>query len=295
MTDAELIVKILSSKKPTDVFPDTDWKKVYLQYSKLIHPDSCSNPKANDAMAILNKYKDQFENGILHMDDSGEFKYFGKKIEFKVTDLNRKLLKKSYDNFVILSSKKDKASLNFRKYLPAKMTLTKETLTIDLVDRTIPLNDITLEQNHVNWIFSRMFEFTVWLRQLGISHLGINPESIFVVPETHGIICISFYHMTTIGKKATTVSSKYKIWYPTLLFSEKIATPDIDLELAKKLAIYLLGDKSGAGTKLKMNKDVNKVMLTFLLTKHPNEFPIYEQYRKMLKENFERKFYMLNL
>ena len=101
--------------------------------------------------------------------------------------------------------------------------------------------------------------------------------------------------MTLVNKKAETISAKYKMWYPTTLFTKKIATHDIDLELCKKIALYLLGDRSGAGTKLKVDKDVNQEFLTFLLTKHQNEYQDYINFRAMLKKNFESKFYLLNL
>jgi hypothetical protein len=125
--------------------------------------------------------------------------------------------------------------------------------------------------------------------------MGMNPTTVFVVPETHGIIITSFYHMSQLDKKANTISARYKTWYPTKLFTEKIATPDIDLELCKKIALYLLGDRSAAGTKLKRDKDVNHEVLTFLLTKHQNEIDDYTKYREILEKNFEKKFYPLNL
>ena len=75
----------------------------------------------------------------------------------------------------------------------------------------------------------------------------------------------------------------------------QIATQDIDLELCKKIALYLLGDRSAAGTKLKRVPEVHQEILTFLLTKHQNEVEDYKQYRKLLSKNFEKKFYPLDL
>jgi hypothetical protein len=295
MTDVDLIEKVLTSKKPSDIFPE-DWKKEYLRYSKLVHPDTCSHPKASDAMAIINHYKDVIENGIAYVDEAGPFRVFEKRVEFEVTDANRKLITKSVENYKKLMTLHDNSADHFHKYLPDSMVLEKNKLVINLKDRAIPLTGQKLPQIHVNWIFSRMFEFTLWFRQINYSHMGLNPTTVFVVPETHGIIIVSFYHMKELFKKAETISAKYKTWYPTTLFSQKIATPDIDLELGKKIAIYLLGDKSAAGTKLKMNKtDINQEVLAFLLTKHKNDKDEYGQYRELLKKHFEKKFYPLNL
>jgi hypothetical protein len=91
MTDVELIDKLLLSTKPSDIFPD-DWKKLYLGYSKLIHPDFCKLSSAGDAMAKMNHYKDMLENGVGYIDEAGPFKVFEKRIEYIVTPTNRKLL-----------------------------------------------------------------------------------------------------------------------------------------------------------------------------------------------------------
>lgn len=295
MTDVELVGILLKSKKPSDIFPTDDWKKLYLQYSKLIHPDSCGLSDAGNAMAIMNHYKDVIENGTAYVDETGPFRVFEKRIEYIVNDTNRKLLTKSVNNYKTLMALHDKASESFHRYLPESMVLEKDKLTINLKDRSIPLTGQKLPQYHVNWLFSRMFEFCLWLRQTENVHMGMNPTTVFVVPETHGIILINFYHMTKLGKKAETISAKYKMWYPTDLFTKKIATEDIDLELCKKIALYLLGDRSAGGTKLKMDKTINQEVLSFLIMKHQNDKDEYKQYRDLLAKHFEKKFYPLNL
>jgi len=295
MTDIELIQMVLKSTKPSDIFSGDDWKRSYLNYSKLLHPDYHSNSLAAEAMTKINQYKEILEKGVLYVDEAGEFRVFEKRIEYVVTDANRKIITKSVNNYNILKSKHDKASEAFHRYMPESMKLEKNKLTIYLKDRSIPLTGQKLSQVHVNWIFSRMFEYVLWLRQINYAHLGLNPTTVFVVPETHGIIIINYYHMHNVNSRAETISAKYKMWYPTNLFVNKIATPDIDLELCKKIALYLLGDKSSAGTKLKSDANVNQNILNFLLTKHKNDKDEYLQYRDLLKKNFESKFYSLDL
>ena len=55
MTDIEVIEKVLKSNKPSDLF-NGEWKATYRNYSRLIHPDACSQPNAADAMAKMNFY-----------------------------------------------------------------------------------------------------------------------------------------------------------------------------------------------------------------------------------------------
>jgi len=294
MTDNELIEKLLKSKKPKDIF-NGDWKTTYKKYSVLIYPDICKHPKAGEAMAIMNNYKSILENGVKYTDETGDFQVFEKQIIYQVNDSNRKLIQKSVKNYNILKSKTDKSSIGFHRYLPENMVLENNKLTINLKDRSVPLTGEELPQVHVNWLFSRMFEISLWFRKIGYSHMGMNPTTVFVVPETHGIILTSFYHMTHLDQKAETISARYKMWYPTNLFLKKIATQDIDLELSKKIALYLLGDRSAAGTKLKRSSDINQEVLNFLLTKHQNEVEDYEKYRELLAKNFKKKFFLLDL
>jgi hypothetical protein len=294
MTDIELIDLIQKSNKPVDLFKG-DWKPVYRTYSRLIHPDTCKHPDAPDAMSKMNMYKDLLENGTTLVDEQGDFKVFDDHLLYVITDNNRELIRKSFENFKILKSKTDKSSVAFHRYLPESMRLSKKELQIRFKDRSVPLTHQELPQVHINWLFSRMFEFILWLKQIGYVHMGLNPTTVFVVPETHGVIITNFYHMTPIGDKVDTISARYKMWYPHTLFSKKIATSDIDLELSKKIALYLLGDRSAAGTFLRRNPDVNQNVLNFLLTKHQNELDEYKLYREILEKNFEKKFYPLSL
>ena len=294
MTDIEVIALILKAEKPQDIF-NGDWKTDYKTYSRLIHPDRCNQPDASNAMAKMNYFKDVLQNGIQYRDETGDFRVFDNKILYTRTKDNEKLLIKSNENYKILKSKTDKSSVSFHRYLPENMELTSDKLIINFKDRSVPLTGQKLPQVHVNWLFSRMFEISLWFKNIGYSHMGMNPTTVFVVPETHGIIITSFYHMNKLDERANTISARYKMWYPTKLFTNKIATQDIDLELSKKIALYLLGDKSAAGTKLKRDPDVNQEILIFLLTKHANEVEEYVNYRNILKKNFENKFYSLNL
>jgi len=295
MTDIEIINKLLASKKSSDIFTGSEWKKAYITYSKMIHPDFCKHPKSGEAMSIMNIYKDIIENGVEYEDEAGKFRVFDDKIVYPINAANKSLITASFSNYRILKQKTDAASINFQKYMPLSMDITADKLTINLLNRAVPLTNQKLPQEHVNWIFSRLFELSMYIQDQGYAHLGFNPTSIFVVPVNHGIICTTFYHMAKLNNKAKTVSAKYKMWYPASLFTNKIATGDIDLELAKKIALYLLGDKSAAGMKLKTDKSVNKDILNFFIIKHDCSVDLYQKYRDLLKKHFPPKFFDLDL
>jgi len=287
MEEKQIIKRLLESKSAMDFFGNTpEWKKDYKAYSLKIHPDLCKEQNCAEAFTRLNRYKDELEKGLKHEDDAGSVTYNFKSVTIK-GDVD--FLKKSLTNYNKLMSLSDSASIAFKRYLPVSGRMTDDgELRFDLEFRSVPLSYLgDTEQLHVNWILSRMFEFSAWLTQVGFSHAGITPDSIYICPENHGMVCISFYHLTEIGSKLMTVSGKHQNLYPSYIFNDKVAVESLDLELSKRTAIYLLGDKSGTGTSLK--KTHNEDVIDFLQKKSKDAFETYNEYRTLLKNNFDTK------
>lgn len=290
METKDLIDKILKAKKIQDILDTTNLKSEFDRLMKQIHPDLCPLPGTHDATCKLNTLREVFEKGIIYTDDIGQFRSNGYFAEYSG---DKDLLNLSLYNYRKLKSLKDKSSLNFHRYLPDSMEMKGDVLLINFTHRAVPLHGLQLPQEHANWILSRMLEYIAWMTSIGYVHAGLTPESVFVVPETHGIIVTSFYHMTGIDRPLTTVSGKYKHWYPACTFSKKKAISRIDLELAKKTAIVLLGDPSGSGIRLK--KTHNKEFIDFVIRQHDAAYDTFKQYRALLDRLFEKKFYPLDI
>lgn len=291
LSDNDLIAKIRKARTYTEVFYDmSKWHDDYKEIAKRIHPDRCSLEGAQEALSKLNGYRDEINKGKIHTDDAGLVNYKINKIsiEGKSEPLN-----KSHKFLNHLLSYKEDMDKSFQRYIPLNGVIEnlkdKSVLNLSLKERCVPLSSLgKLPQGHVNWILSRMIEFVGYLHLKGYVHGGINPESVYIDPVNHGINVISFYHTTTIGDKLTTASGNYFYFYPEHVRSKKIATPDIDLELCKKTAIYLLGEKSGIGTPLR--KTHNKAFLDFISKNHSDAIECFRDYRAMLDKNFEKKF-----
>jgi len=289
LTSEKIIEDIQQAVKLQDVLAVDQLKEEFKQTMKLIHPDVCGHPDAHDAVTKLNALKADYEQGSVYHDESGEFRTNG---EFLIYEGKEELLKTSLRNYQKIMELRDEASLHFRRYLPKAMRLEKGKLYVTLAERAIPLSGKKLPELHVRWVLSRLLEFSGWLTQVGYVHAGLTPESVFVVPETHGIVITSFYHLTLKNTKLNTIAAKYRNWYPPKVFKEKRALPVIDVELSKKTAIYLMGDTSGSGIKLK--KTHHKEFIDFVITQHQESFTAYQKYRELLKRNFKPKFHVLN-
>lgn len=306
--EAKTAIEIIQeSKFMTDVLRlmnNQDSKVVYTSLAKILHPDVCTVIGASQAMSRLNVLRDEYENGKSYYDQAGEYKHHGYSIKRTVVQETEeeKLLISSMVNRVLISRM---GMLHLNKYMIDESFL-KESYrkedggmkyTFLLGDkRSVPLCDIDkLEEKHVVWILSRMLEFTMMLNghTKGFVHCGISPDTIFVVPENHGIIVTSFFNTTRVDKRVNTIDNKYKNWYPKQLFDYKTAHSMIDIELAKRTACWLLGDKIGMGTTL--HGKINPELLSFLLRSHKNPYECFVEYREMVDKNFEKKFHILNL
>ncbi len=289
MQVSKLIHKISGAGELIDIFQTKEIEVEYKKALGLLHPDVCKMNGSVEAFQKLIQLKIDYDKSRIIEDDAGTFEHHYNTTLFKG---NEKLHEISYDNYILLKNFRDKASLSFHKYLPASMALSHQ-LKITYAKRAVPLSRLVLPQKHVLWILSRTLEVTAWFSQMGYVHGGIHPESIFIIPETHGVVLGSFYHFSKTNSKLKSISAKYKHWYPHEIFDKKRATTTIDLELTKRTAAYVLGDTSGIGIKLK--KDFHPALIEFLLKKHKNAFQCYDDYRKMLKNNFEVKYHELKI
>jgi hypothetical protein len=287
-----LLSRILASRQPEDVFSRANFRKEYLAYLKLLHPDVCRLPGATDAVARLNLYVEQLEAARRFTDDAGPLRVLpNNQLRFEGDPA---LLRQSQANYERLMALRAPADLHFHKYLPSAMSWDGAHLLATPPARVVPLAGLVLPPHHVAWVLSRLLELVAWLHQSGFCHAGLNPESLALVPETHGLVGLSFYHLARLNGPLTTISGKYRLWYPDAVFADKRATPGIDLALVQRTAVCLLGDASGNGVRLRAT--VDERLVNFLLAPHHNAYKAFTEYRQLLRQLYpKREFHPLNL
>ncbi|HEY8896470.1 MAG TPA: hypothetical protein VIM79_16705 [Niastella sp.] len=286
-----LIDKINKAHKIEDVLDLANFKTEFNAIVKQIHPDTCTDAGAVEATSKMNIWKSQYENGKPFTDDAGIFKTNGYWADFSSTLPN---LTTSVDNYRMFQQLQSDADIHFKNYLPKECRAFADgTYRFVFEKRAIPLSGLQLPQEHVNWVLNRLLEYIAWLSQSGFVHGGLNPESVFIVPENHGIQVVSFYHLAPKDRKIHTVSGRYMNWYPAQVLKTKTASPVTDLECAKRIASYLLGDASGNAVKFR--KTHNEDFINFLLTQHDNAYQCLTQYQQLLRKNFITKFYSLTI
>lgn len=293
-----IVDKIIKAKWYPDICRTPDEYKLL---ARRLHPDVCNDLSAHIAFARLTALKNEYEKGFVFQDEAGSYRT---NYLTHCWDGDLELLKRSkanYDFMLRLAQNQfDTDSFDhFMKYVPSNLTFKGDMLVYQSKHRCIPMSKVISllpeeERNkHINWIYSRMIEFVVMLERIGFTHAGINPDSIFIIPETHAIKVATFYH-ATIGR-IKSINGKYKNYYPPQLFTHKEGGSYVDIQLAKKSAICGLGDSSGSGVNLKANPLINLNVLAYLMTPESVALPSMQTWRNILNMNFIKEFITLNI
>lgn len=257
----------------------------YREMLKAVHPDKCKHPHAQEATNRLLEMFRHFTSGTTFTDDSGDFLTNDHWVLFQG---DKQVVAHAKQNQLEVASG---ATEHLKRYMPYCWDSDYSFL---LSKRAIPLVNLTLPQDHVNWIISRLLEFCMLLhRHAGRAHLGLTPAQVMLVPETHGIAVAGFYHTCGLNDRVSTISAAYRHWYPGQLLRNKKATENADLEMVKRMGAYLLGDRSGLGTTLR--KTHHREFIDFLLSSDDDSLACYEKYREMLDRNFPSQFIHLNI
>ncbi|MCF0070138.1 hypothetical protein LZD49_06620 [Dyadobacter sp. CY261] len=252
---------------------------------KIIHPDKCKHPQAQEATNRLLAIHRHFISGTAFTDDSGNFLTNDYWVLYQGEGTVVEHGRQKQQAIAALANE------HLKRYMPYTWDSGDRFV---LSRRAIPLLNLTLSQDHVNWVTSRLLEFCMLLhRQTGHAHLGITPAHVMLIPETHGIAVAGFYHTTPLDKRVSTISAAFRHWYPGELLRKKKASENADLEMVKRIGAYLLGDCSGLGTSL--IRTHNRDFIDFLLSSDDDSLECYEKYRGMLDKNFPSQFIHLNI
>lgn len=285
------IRKIIQSSKPEDIFDLSNWKDQYQSWIKAVHPDKNPDPKAREAFEKLIQYKEVLENGFPFEDELCKITLKDRILTFSGPKDKLELSRQNYET--ILNSVKGIDT--FPRYLPEKMYFDGDYLKVVLSRRSVLIQDLTLEEKHCRWVLNRLLEFSSLINvHGGWTHCGINPNSVLITPEDHGIQVVSFYHSVQVYDPMRSAIGllPFRNWYPPEIFTNKRSNSTVDSEMSKRLCCYLLGDKSGTGANLRGS--TTNYIHDFLMEQGSVVQNDYIKYQELLNQE-PRTFHILNL
>jgi hypothetical protein len=98
-----------------------------------------------------------------------------------------------------------------------------------------------LEARHLAWIYKRLLTALGFHHRQGLVHGAILPCHVLLQTENHGLQLVGWGHSVECGQTITTISARYRDWYPPEVLQKKPATLETDLYLAARCMVYLAG------------------------------------------------------
>lgn len=195
----------------------------------------------------------------------------------------------------------------YRKYFP---TLVESFPAHDKIQKRVNVftayssNDIftgeeihekipALDGKHLAWMFKRMLTAVGFAHRQGYVHGAVLPCHVRFDIKNHGVQLTSWGHAVPLGSKITTISKKYKDWYPPEVLEKKAATPSTDIYLVAKTILYLAGVDPNKAFKLdtkqvplKEQRFFQSCVLPGAKMRPSDAWKLEEEFTELLKEQY---------
>ena len=109
-----------------------------------------------------------------------------------------------------------------------------------------------IDPRHMAWIWRRLLVALGFAHLNNIIHGAVLPTHVLIHPKLHGVILIDWSYAvldpSTSGESISAISSDYRDWYPAEVFAREIPTPGLDIAMAARCMIDLLGGNDHKNT-----------------------------------------------
>lgn len=91
------------------------------------------------------------------------------------------------------------------------------------------------------WMFRRILIALHIVAPTRVVHGALLPEHILIEPDKHGVVLIDWKHSVSIGQRIRSIPKGRKDWYPKDVRSRKSADQSVDIYMAAKCMVHLMG------------------------------------------------------
>jgi hypothetical protein len=102
-----------------------------------------------------------------------------------------------------------------------------------------------IDPKDMAWIWRRVLIALNFAHSNHVIHGAVLPTHIMIHPEQHGLVLIDWSYAVLrpdeTGERISAISSAYRDWYPAEVFAHEEPTPGLDIAMAAKCMIDLLG------------------------------------------------------
>ncbi|MDQ2887142.1 MAG: molecular chaperone DnaJ [Chloroflexota bacterium] len=102
-----------------------------------------------------------------------------------------------------------------------------------------------IDARDMAWIWRRLLVALGLAHANAVLHGAVLPTHILIYPQQHGVVLIGWSYAVLdpdeAGERISAISSAYRDWYPAEVFARKTPTPGLDIAMAARCMIDLLG------------------------------------------------------
>lgn len=236
--------------------------RTYRRLARLTHPDA--NPGSPSAVTAFAKLADlwkQRQGGhpgqlIAAGDIANLYEHARGLLKLARHPADNDLLDREAKALIKLRTTCDK---RFRPYVPTLMErqrhqdpTTRAERNANLITRQdgfVALADVKtaypagLDPRDAAWMWRRLLVAVGFAHQAGVIHAAVVPDHVLIHPADHGLVLIDWcYAITEPGEPAAAVPARYAGWYPPEVHRRLPPGPDLDIWLAARCMIDLMGD-----------------------------------------------------
>jgi hypothetical protein len=102
-----------------------------------------------------------------------------------------------------------------------------------------------IDARDMAWIWRRLLVALGLAHANNVLHGAVLPTHVLIHPQQHGVVLIDWSYAVLApdetGERISAISSAYRDWYPAEVFARKTPTPGLDIAMAARCMIDLLG------------------------------------------------------
>jgi curved DNA-binding protein CbpA len=98
-----------------------------------------------------------------------------------------------------------------------------------------------IDPRDMAWIWRRVLMALGFAHQNKVIHGAVLPTHILIQPELHGMVLVDWAYTVRDGECLRAVSADYEAWYPQEVWDKTSPLPGLDIFMAAKTIVYLIG------------------------------------------------------
>ena len=132
-------------------------------------------------------------------------------------------------------------------YQETRAGITRQINMLTYLDGLYTLKEVRaaypqgVDPRDMAWMWRRLLVALGFAHASGVVHGAALPPHILIQPREHGVVLIDWCYAVREGERISAISSAYRAWYPAEVFAHEEPLPGLDIAMAARCMVELLG------------------------------------------------------